>query len=68
MTQTAQHPEHTGVVEQLSTLDRFLPVWIGVAMISGLLLGRWLPGLNAVLDHLAMDGICVFHRAQACSS
>lgn len=35
---------------RLSTMDRFLPVWIGVAMVSGLLLGRVVPGLNDALD------------------
>ncbi|WP_344129189.1 ACR3 family arsenite efflux transporter [Saccharopolyspora halophila] len=33
-------------------LDRFLPVWIGAAMVLGLLLGRFVPGLNSALDSL----------------
>ena len=49
--------EHAGVVERLSLLDRFLPVWIGVAMASGLLLGRWVPGLATDLNHIQVDGI-----------
>jgi ACR3 family arsenite transporter len=47
----------TVAVPPLSTLDRFLPVWIGVAMAAGLLLGRWLPGLNAALESIQVDGI-----------
>jgi ACR3 family arsenite transporter len=38
-------------------LDRFLPVWIGVAMIVGLLLGRWIPVLNTALNDVEIDGI-----------
>jgi ACR3 family arsenite transporter len=38
------------VLHRLSFLDRFLPVWIGVAMVAGLLLGRFVPGLQGVLD------------------
>jgi ACR3 family arsenite transporter len=38
------------VVAGLSTMDRFLPAWIGVAMATGLLLGRLVPGLDDVLD------------------
>ncbi|UUW92813.1 ACR3 family arsenite efflux transporter [Pimelobacter simplex] len=33
-------------MQRLSTLDRFLPVWIGVAMVTGLLLGNWFTGLD----------------------
>ena len=45
------------VAGRLSTLDRFLPVWIGVAMAAGLLLGRWIPGLNTALEKVQIDGI-----------
>jgi len=40
------------VLRQLSTLDRFLPVWIGLAMAAGLALGRIFPGLNDQLDRV----------------
>jgi ACR3 family arsenite efflux pump ArsB len=45
------------VVGKLSTLDRFLPIWIGVAMIAGLLLGRLIPGLNVALESVQLEGI-----------
>ncbi|QUH01875.1 ACR3 family arsenite efflux transporter [Saccharopolyspora erythraea] len=45
------------VVAKLSTLDRFLPVWIGAAMVVGLLAGRWIPGLGPVLDTVQIDGV-----------
>lgn len=49
--------EPSSVIERLSLLDRFLPVWIGVAMASGLLLGRWTPGLGSILNHVQIGGI-----------
>jgi arsenical-resistance protein len=58
MTETTSSTTATPpVVGKLSTLDRFLPVWIGVAMIVGLLLGRWIPGLNTALNDVEIDGI-----------
>ncbi|MBF6320866.1 ACR3 family arsenite efflux transporter [Nocardia cyriacigeorgica] len=47
----------TPVVGKLSTLDRFLPVWIGAAMLAGLLLGRMIPGLGNALGAVEIDGI-----------
>ncbi len=38
------------VATRLSTLDRFLPVWIGLAMAGGLLLGRAIPSLDDWLN------------------
>jgi ACR3 family arsenite transporter len=40
----------TPVLARLSTLDRFLPVWIIAAMALGLLLGRLVPGLDSGLS------------------
>ncbi|GAB4324438.1 MAG: ACR3 family arsenite efflux transporter [Dehalococcoidia bacterium] len=40
---------------QLSTLDRYLPAWIGLAMVAGLALGRVFPGLNEQLDRVKVD-------------
>lgn len=55
-TQTQQPVElEPSVLRQLSTLDRFLPIWIGLAMVTGLGLGRLLPGLNDVLDKMKID-------------
>ncbi len=44
-------------MEKLSRLDQLLPVWIGLAMATGLLLGRLIPGLNTALNHVQIDGI-----------
>ena len=53
---TAPAPE-AGVVAKLSTLDRFLPVWIVAAMAVGLVGGRLIPGLGAALDAISVDGV-----------
>ncbi|MEV5570069.1 ACR3 family arsenite efflux transporter [Spirillospora sp. NPDC052269] len=45
------------VAARLGRLDRFLPVWIGVAMAVGLLAGRTISGLNSALDAVKVDGI-----------
>jgi len=45
------------VLERLSLLDRFLPLWIGLAMMLGLVLGRLVPQLNDGLDALEVGSI-----------
>jgi hypothetical protein len=43
------------VLASLSWLDRLLPLWILLAMAAGLLLGRLVPGLQAVLGAVQVD-------------
>ncbi|MFC9975678.1 ACR3 family arsenite efflux transporter [Spirillospora sp. NPDC127200] len=45
------------MVGKLSTLDRFLPVWIIAAMALGLLLGRGVPGLDDALSKVEVGGV-----------
>ncbi|WP_354180637.1 ACR3 family arsenite efflux transporter [Arthrobacter sp. UYP6] len=55
---TPAAPPHTGqVTARLSTLDRFLPVWIIAAMAAGLLLGRLVPGIGSALDSLKVANV-----------
>lgn len=39
-----------GVMKEMSFVDRWLPGWILLAMAAGLLLGRFVPGLNSALE------------------
>ena len=50
-------PETTDVVARLSTLDRFLPLWIGLAMGAGLALGAIFPDLDSQLDSVKVDTV-----------
>jgi ACR3 family arsenite transporter len=47
----------TPVLQRLSSLDRFLPVWIVAAMVVGLVLGRAIPGLNDALDAVKVGNV-----------
>jgi arsenite transporter len=50
-------PDEAAVLGRLSTLDRFLPLWIGLAMVAGLGLGALIPGLNDALDRLRVGTV-----------
>jgi arsenical-resistance protein len=45
------------VLGQLSRLDRFLPVWIGLSMAVGLLVGRLIPGVADALEAAKIDTV-----------
>ena len=47
------------VLARLSTLDRFLPLWIVAAMSLGIALGRVYPTLGAALDRVQVGGVSV---------
>ncbi len=58
MTSTATpHAEEAAVIGRLSTLDRFLPLWIAVAMAAGLGLGALIPGFDDALDSLQIGTV-----------
>jgi ACR3 family arsenite transporter len=54
--QTSAHDEEA-VLGRLSTLDRFLPLWIALAMAGGLLLGSLVPRMNDQLDRLRVGTV-----------
>jgi ACR3 family arsenite transporter len=45
------------VVARLPLLDRFLPVWIGLAMVLGIALGKVFTGLDDTLDAVKIDTV-----------
>ncbi|WEH43448.1 ACR3 family arsenite efflux transporter [Streptomyces sp. AM 2-1-1] len=45
------------IVRKLSTLDRYLAVWILLAMAVGLGLGRLIPGMNDALAKIEVGGV-----------
>jgi ACR3 family arsenite transporter len=57
MTQTPADPSEAAVIGRLSTLDRFLPLWIALGMAGGLALGSLVPGLNGFLDRLKVGTV-----------
>ena len=61
MTEAKMTPSHSvdsssPVATQLSLLNRYLPIWIGVAMVTGIAFGRQVPNLNRALDHFQVAG------------
>src|SRR5699024_5088206 len=58
-TATTAAQKATPVAKEMSFLDRWLPVWILAAMAVGLLLGRFVPGLDTALDAVKIGGISV---------
>lgn len=59
MASVMEAPETEVSTKRLSLLDRWLPAWIGLAMVAGLLLGRLVPGLSGVLTSFEVAGVSV---------
>jgi ACR3 family arsenite transporter len=49
--------EEAAVIRRLSTLNRFLPLWIATAMAAGLGIGSLVPGLNGALNTLQVGKV-----------
>lgn len=56
MTENQEEFMRENIVNQLSRLDRYLPIWIFLAMGLGVALGHWLPGIGPALDRLKLSG------------
>jgi arsenite transporter len=52
-----QRPDDAAVLQRLSVLDRFLPVWIVAAMVAGLVLGRAVDGLDDALSKVEVGSV-----------
>src|SRR5699024_1759072 len=57
MSTTTEGVDQPRVMEEMSFLDRWLPVWILTAMAAGLLLGRFIPGLNTALEAVKIGSV-----------
>ncbi len=58
-TAASQDADEAEVIGRLSRLDRFLPLWIVLAMAIGILLGRLVPGLQAALDAVQFENTSI---------
>ncbi|EBV8528734.1 arsenical-resistance protein, partial [Salmonella enterica subsp. enterica serovar Typhimurium] len=57
MSTTTKDVGQPRVMKEMSFLDRWLPVWILAAMAAGLLLGRFIPGLNTALEAVKIGSV-----------
>ena len=57
VTEGTRDPDDEAVLERLSKLDRFLPVWILAAMVVGLALGGLMPGLDDALESVKIQSV-----------
>lgn len=57
MSTTTQAVEQPRVMKEMSFLDRWLPAWILAAMVTGLLLGRFVPGIDTALEAVTVGSV-----------
>ena len=56
-TATVAGTREESVASQMSFLDRYLALWIGAAMVIGLLAGRLIPGFSDAITAIEIDGV-----------
>src|SRR5690349_8081909 len=47
------------IARRLSFLDRYLTLWIFLAMAAGLALGRWVPGIHSAIQAVSVGTTCI---------
>ncbi|MDA1362984.1 ACR3 family arsenite efflux transporter [Glycomyces luteolus] len=57
MSAVAEAEADSPVQVRLSTLDKYLPVWIGAAMVAGIALGQWIPSVGKALNAVQIGGV-----------
>jgi ACR3 family arsenite transporter len=57
VSESTSAPDAQTVLARLSRLDRYLPLWIGLAMAGGLVLGTLIPSLNDGLERLQIGSV-----------
>jgi ACR3 family arsenite transporter len=54
-----EKPDNVSAFKSLGLLDRFLAVWILLAMVIGIILGNFVPSIESVLDKGKFVGVSV---------
>ncbi|OZJ04249.1 hypothetical protein BZG36_02483 [Bifiguratus adelaidae] len=58
-TSPQETPSAIGLYQQLGLLDKFLPIWIIVAMIVGVVIGYFCPGVQDAFETVQLDTVSV---------
>ena len=51
--------EHEVARKKLSTFEKYLPLWIGICMVLGIILSQLVPGISEAIDSWQISGISI---------